>query len=78
MKPHVIKVTTNENFTLLVEFDNGETRHFDMNPYLEKGIFRKLKDMARFKAAFVAYGTVVWPGELDIAPETIYMESIAT
>lgn len=61
----------------MVEFDNGETRRFDMSPYLEKGIFKKLKDLARFKAAFVAYGTVVWPDELDIAPETLYMESVS-
>ena len=75
--PRVIKVTANEDYTLLVEFDNSETRRFDMSPYLEKGVFKKLKDRARFKAAYVAYGTVVWPEDLDIAPETLYVESIA-
>ena len=74
--PRVIKVAANEDFTLVVEFDNGETRRFDMSPYLEKGVFKKLKDTVRFKAAYVAYGTVVWPEDLDIAPETLYMESV--
>lgn len=48
-----------------------------MRPYLEMGAFKQLKDTARFKAAHVAYGTVVWPGDLDVAPETPYVEGIA-
>jgi hypothetical protein len=77
LAPRVTTVTPNDDFTLTVAFDNGETRRFDMRPDLEMGVFRQLKDMARFKAAHVAYGTVVWPGDLDIAPETLYIESVA-
>jgi hypothetical protein len=28
-----------------------------------------------FKQAYVAYDTVCWPGNLDIAPETLYDRS---
>lgn len=75
--PRVINVTPNDDFTLTVAFDNGETRRFDMRPYLEMGVFKQLKDAARFKSAHVAYGTVVWPGNLDVAPETLYVEGLA-
>ena len=35
-------------------------------------MFVRLQDVALFKQAFVAMGTVCWPGNLDIAPETLY------
>lgn len=34
--------------------------------------FAPLRDREIFSQAFVAYGTVCWPGELDIAPERLY------
>lgn len=77
MNPRVIKVTANEDFTLLVEFDSDETRRFDMSAYLGRGVFKKLKDVTLFKAAHVAHGTVVWAEGLDIAPETLYVDGTA-
>jgi len=40
------------------------------------GVFTRLQDIALFKQAFVALDTVCWPGDLDIAPETLYDRSI--
>ncbi|MBU1367263.1 MAG: DUF2442 domain-containing protein, partial [Candidatus Omnitrophica bacterium] len=45
---------------------------FDMTPYLDKKPFIKLKVSELFIKATVAYGTVVWPGNIDIAPETLW------
>ena len=64
-----------DDYQLEIEFDNNEIRMFDARPYLEKGVFRPLKDPARFKQAYVAFDTVCWPGNLDIAPETLYDRS---
>ncbi|MBF0110861.1 MAG: DUF2442 domain-containing protein [Magnetococcales bacterium] len=72
----VIHVEARKNYQLILEFENQERRVFDMSPYLDIGVFRKLKDLRLFQAAYVRGGTVVWPGEIDIAPETLYMESI--
>ena len=65
-----------EEYKLEVTFKNGERRLFDVAPFLNRGIFERLKDTSLFNQAYVAYDTVCWPGELDIAPETIYHRSI--
>lgn len=72
----VVKVEANPDYSLLLEFENGEKRIFDMRPYLEKRPFTSLKGPALFAQAKVDYGTVVWPGNIDIAPETLYDHSI--
>jgi len=65
-----------QEYQLEVTFKNGERRLFDAKPYLTRGIFGRLKDVSLFNQAYVAYDTVCWPGELDIAPDTIYQRSI--
>ncbi len=71
----VINVQAAPDYTLLLEFENGEKRLFDMTSYLDKGVFQQLRDPRVFAAAWVDYGTVVWPGEIDMAPETLYDRS---
>ncbi len=68
----VISVEPQKDNTLLLVFENNENRLFDMNPYLEKKPFTKLKHLSLFMKATVAYGTVVLPGNIDIAPETLW------
>ena len=72
---HVTHVTPMDNFHLELTFDTGERKIFDTTPYLEKGVFRRLKDIQLFKQAYVSGGTVCWPQDMDIAPETLYDRS---
>ena len=72
MNPRVKTVRANDDFTLVIRFENGETRVFDMKPYLDRGIFSELKDLSYFKAVRVAMGTVVWPHGQDVCPDTLY------
>ena len=39
------------------------------------GVFKKLRDIEYFKLARVQSGTVVWPHEQDICPDTLYQDS---
>ena len=64
------------NFRLELEFESGETRLFDARPYLERGEFQRLKDPTLFSQAYLACDTVCWPGNLDIAPETLHDRSV--
>ena len=72
----VVKVKAKSDYTLELEFENGERRLFDMAPIMNKKPFGRLKQSNTFLAARVDYGTVVWPGNIDIAPETLYDRSI--
>lgn len=72
----VTAVYPRDDFQLELKFKTGEARLFDARPYLEKGIFRRLKDPMLFKQAYVAFDTVCWPGNLDISPATLYDRSL--
>ena len=72
----VIKVAPRENYHLELWFDDGSHKLFDVRPYLDKGVFRRLQEGGLFRAAYASGGTVCWPSGLDIAPETLYDRSL--
>ncbi|GHS89584.1 hypothetical protein FACS1894201_10940 [Bacteroidia bacterium] len=66
-------VEPQDNYVLLLTFDNNECRELDMKPYLDDGpIFQALKDPVLFKTARLCAHTVAWANNADIAPERIY------
>jgi len=68
----VIHVQAKPDLTLLLEFENGERRCFDMAAYIDQKPWVRLKSGNAFQVAFVKNGTVAWPGNIDIDPETLY------
>ena len=68
----VVHVTVKPDFELLLEFENGERRHFNMATYIDQKPWVRLKSGNTFFGAFVENGTVVWPGNIDIDSETLY------
>ena len=68
----IVNVSPHPDFSLHLEFKNGENRRFDMAPYMDQKPWSRLKTGDIFLAARVEYGTVVWPGNIDIDPETLY------
>ena len=71
----VVTVVAQKDHILLLVFENGAKRRFDMQPLLDRKPFSRLKDSPLFLKATVAHGTVVWPGNIDIAPETLWDQS---
>ncbi|MDO9256456.1 MAG: DUF2442 domain-containing protein [Bacteroidales bacterium] len=69
-------VQPQDDYLLLLTFENGEKRQFDMKPYLNTGIFSELKDLKVFKTVRKSFDTVEWANEADIDPETLYQNSI--
>jgi len=73
---NVISVSTTPDFQIDLQYENGERRRFDMRPLLQVKPWDRIAAPALFLRASVEYGTVVWPGDIDIAPETLYEDSV--
>jgi Protein of unknown function (DUF2442) len=74
MNPHVTSVRALDDYELEVSFDNGECRRFDVKPYLDRGIFVRLRDREAFRAVQVVAGSVEWANGLDLSCDTLYLE----
>ncbi|KKO44213.1 hypothetical protein WG68_16360 [Arsukibacterium ikkense] len=72
MHPAVTRVTARENYQLVIEFANGEQGILDMKPYLDFGVFKRLKETSAFNEVFVSFDTVEWRAGVDLAPEFVY------
>ena len=76
MNPRVTSVTPRNDYTLEITFSNGEVGIYNCRPLLNFGVFQELKDVSYFRKVKAVDGTVVWPHEQDICPDTVYMDSI--
>ena len=74
MNPRVKNVTPTQDFTLLITFNNGEEKSFDIKPYLEIGIFKELKDISMFNSVKPFLGSIQWANGVDLCPDTLYLE----
>ena len=63
------------DYHLILTFENGEVREFDMKPYLEKGIFKELHDLSVFNSVKVSFDSIEWSNEADFDPEVLYKYS---
>ena len=76
---------------IIVEFDNGEVRFYDMTPVIQPGtVFAFLEDEAAFERVYIdesndiawdidpeVDSTVVWSNKVDISTGTCYLEGKA-
>jgi hypothetical protein len=67
----VVAVRPNEDFSLAVVFEDGVEGVLDMTPYLDFGVFRRIKDFDQFKRVRIAFDTVEWECCVDLDPEFI-------
>ncbi len=72
----VISVRPMPDFQIDLQYKNGERRLFDVRPLLTIKPWNRIARPEIFSLVKVGYGTVVWPGEIDIAPETLYDDSV--
>lgn len=71
----IIKVEPLEDYKLLLTFDNNEKRIKDMKPYLNRGIFKKLRDINFFYKVDIKYGAISWGEDIDICADSLYDSS---
>jgi len=70
-------VKPQDDYMLLLTFENDEQGLFDMKPYLDFGpVFRELKNISLFRSARVAFRSVEWANNADLDPEILYPNSV--
>jgi hypothetical protein len=73
--PCVVSVTVCGPFSVLLDFDDGVSKQVNLRQLLKGPIFEPLHDPSEFARVRVdpEAGTIVWPNQADIAPETLYL-----
>ena len=74
MNPRVKEVTADQDYTLLITFNNGEKKKFDVKPYLNVGVFNELKDPEIFYSVKPFLGSIQWCNGADLCPDTLYLD----
>ena len=86
----IVSVIPSDDFTLLLTFDNGEKRQYDVKPLIQNGtIFECLKEKELFQRVYlddancVAWdidpnvdSKIVWNNKIDLCPDSCYVDSI--
>ena len=74
LQPRILSVTPMPNYCLKLHYETGETKIFDVKPYIIGSWYGQLADKGYFSTVKVsANGTgVEWQDEQDIAPQDLY------
>jgi hypothetical protein len=73
--PFLIEAIPSRDYTVRVRFEDGLSADVDLSYLLDYGgVFEPLRDLEYFRQlrADSEAGTIVWPNQADIAPETLY------
>lgn len=85
----ITDVVPNDDYTLLLSFDNGEKRVFNVAPLLKKGtVFEPFAKLENFKRVYldsehcIAWdidpdidSNIVWNNKVDLCPDSCYVDS---
>ncbi|NOS89044.1 MAG: DUF2442 domain-containing protein [Methylococcaceae bacterium] len=75
MNPRVKFVNPTNNYQLMLEFTNGEWGVYDCKHLLNDGAYQAWRDIDYFRQVTVADGTLKWPQQQTINPDTLYLDS---
>lgn len=73
--PLLLEAVVRDGYVVSVRFEDGTAGDVDLAYLCEYGgVFEPLKDPSYFRRlrADGEAGTIVWPNDADIAPETLY------
>ena len=73
-----IHIVLNNDYTISIEFSNGEQALFDAKPFLDKGAFKELRKIEKFRTAKIVDGAVQWSNSVDLSPDTLYCLAVKT
>lgn len=70
----IVKPT--DNFELMLIFNTGEKKKFDVKTLFRYSIYAPLKNIGFFKLVKADNMCLYWNNEIDICPDTLYALSI--
>lgn len=76
LKHTAITVKPLDGRYLDLEFDNGERRHLDVEPFIVGEWFGALRETSYFEMVTTNGYSVEWPDGQDISPEDLYDLSV--
>lgn len=77
MNPRPIDVKVLDNYELLICFQTGEKRIFDVKPLLALPIYQPLKNKSFFNLAKADGMCIYWNDSIDLCPDMVYSDSKA-
>lgn len=77
LRPTAKTVVPMKDYILRISFDNGETKDFDVKPYIRGNWYGELENLSYFKSVFANGYTVEWADGQDICPDELYDNSVA-
>lgn len=86
----IVSAAPGADFTIIIRFDNGETRILDMKDSIRPGtVFAFLADPSNFARLYLdSQGSIcwdidpsvdsekVWSNKVDLSPDTCYLDSV--
>ncbi len=76
----ILKVTPNDDYTLLIQFEHGDEILFNMRELIKSIPFSSLEDLSRFKNIKVEERAICWPdpvpGQKTIFPLRLTVDNI--
>ena len=63
------------DYKVAVVFNNGQSGIFDCRYLLEYEMSAALADYSLFNQVRAEHGTLCWPNDIDVAPETVWEAS---
>jgi len=70
----VVEVKPEPDYKLFVRFKDGLAGHVQLAPEELTGTLAPLLKMEFFERVFIDSGAVAWPGDIDLAPDTMYAQ----
>lgn len=76
MNPGPIAVEALRDFELLITFENGERKVFDVKPLLHFPIYKRINNKGFFSLAKADGMCVYWSDDIDLCPDMVYEKGI--
>ena len=76
LRPTAVRVRPCGDYTLIVAFDNGQEKRFDVKPYIKGSWYGELKDEGYFKSVRTNGFSVEWSHGQDICPDELWEDSV--